>query len=257
VIRSNATKTTLKAPLLAGDEPNLFVKLYHFDEWRGYGLALLRRIGGRHDMRVARRLLEIGVPTPQPIAARSRRMHPLRPARILYAAKWIEGSQTFDEALRGAETGSGSASSLIEAGGRFVGFLHEKGVSPRDMNPSNLLLRKKADGSPEFFLIDYERMRLSRSVSYDVRVRNLAQVGVNLGPIAENYEELLCRGYSQVCLGVDIVAMARDVSRQTLKFRESNRVALEKRFKKIGNAREKEKREKEKRAKAKAAPTAD
>jgi hypothetical protein len=115
-----------------------------------------------------------------------------------------------------------------------------------------LLLRKKADGSPEFFLIDYERMRLSRSVSYDVRVRNLAQVGVNLGPIAENYEELLCRGYSQVCLGVDIVAMARDVSRQTLKFRESNRVALEKRFKKIGNAREKEKR-----AKAKAAPTAD
>ena len=245
VRRCDANKTILRVPESPGIQQALFVKLYHYQAWSMQLRTVWRRLGGRHDLRVAQRLKHLGIPVPEPVAALVKRNALGWPGRSLYAAQWLPEAiplARFIAPMKRDRADDATTLPLAETVGRFVRELHENGVRSKDLNSGNVLVRTAESGRIELFLVDYEHVRFVRSVPLDIRLRNLAQIGVHLAAIAQNGEYALCRGYTQWDgSSPDIDSLVREVSERVRHKRQSRQAVLDRRFDLIADAARKQK----------------
>jgi len=68
---------------------------------------------------------------------------------------------------------------FIECLSREIRRLHAQGIYQADLKSNNILVKEK-DGGWEFFFIDLDRIRLGQKLSYQERVKNLAQVNASV-----------------------------------------------------------------------------
>ena len=59
---------------------------------------------------------------------------------------------------------------------RFCYDLHQKGIEFLDHSPGNTLIKKDENGKYEFFLVDLNRMEFHKSMSFEVRMKNLCRL---------------------------------------------------------------------------------
>jgi len=59
---------------------------------------------------------------------------------------------------------------------RFSYDLHQKGIEFLDHSPGNTLIKKGNNGNYEFFLVDLNRMEFHKSMSFEVRMKNLCRL---------------------------------------------------------------------------------
>jgi tRNA A-37 threonylcarbamoyl transferase component Bud32 len=139
-----------------------------------YSLGATCRFRG--DFERARRLAEIGFPTPSVLACS------LRPAgpREFEITEFISGALSLRELLWLGENALADASEraeLLHDLGRWLRRLHERRVWERDLKPNNVLVRRRRPGPLEFFLVDITETRfLGRPLDAERRARNLGQL---------------------------------------------------------------------------------
>lgn len=240
VIRTDANKTILGVPARLNGEYELCIKIYHFSKWYLRLRAMWLGLDARRDMRIARQLQNLGIQTPKPIAALVQPTGLCLHRQSLYAAKWLKQTRTLARLLKDIPRDSNatlrSVRSLIVAVGRFVALLHKKGVRTKDMNPGNLLIQQLKQDNFKLFFIDYEHVRLVKFVPLEMRLKNLAQIGVSLIPVLENYDCALCEGYAQIEKDIDIDKMSAQVSLLSNQLNQVRQNVLNQRFERIGNA---------------------
>jgi hypothetical protein len=59
---------------------------------------------------------------------------------------------------------------------QFTFNLHQNGVEFLDHSPGNTLIKKLQEGKYDFYLVDLNRMKFRKTLSYDIRVSNLKRL---------------------------------------------------------------------------------
>lgn len=84
---------------------------------------------------------------------------------------------------------------------RFSFNMHEKGIEFLDHSPGNTLVKKRADGNYDFFLIDLNRMNFHEKMDFDSRMKNLSRLVTKkemISIMSEEYAVLYHKSYSEV-----------------------------------------------------------
>jgi hypothetical protein len=84
---------------------------------------------------------------------------------------------------------------------RFSFSMHEKGIEFLDHSPGNTLVKKRADGNYDFFLIDLNRMNFHEKMDFDSRIKNLSRLVTKkemISIMSEEYAVLYHKSYSEV-----------------------------------------------------------
>lgn len=117
------------------------------------------------------KLLELGIPVPEPIGFieffRGGILHD-----SYYVAKKVDYDFTIRKVLN-AELNR--YPDLINAAARFVALLHDRGVIHLDLSPGNLLI-KRDSSKPHFYLVDVNRMKFKSRVDAASGLRNLLRL---------------------------------------------------------------------------------
>jgi tRNA A-37 threonylcarbamoyl transferase component Bud32 len=59
---------------------------------------------------------------------------------------------------------------------QFCYELHQKGIEFKDHSPGNTLIRKNDKGTYDFFLVDLNRMAFHKTMSFELRMKNLCRL---------------------------------------------------------------------------------
>ncbi|MGZ9735874.1 Kdo domain containing protein [Flavobacterium sp. GNP002] len=84
---------------------------------------------------------------------------------------------------------------------RFSFNMHEKGIEFLDHSPGNTLVKKRAHGNYDFFLIDLNRMNFHEKMDFDSRMKNLSRLVTKkemISIMSEEYAVLYHKSYSEV-----------------------------------------------------------
>lgn len=127
------------------------------------------------------------VPTPLPMAYLERRAHGLV-AEGYYLSACISDAIEIRSLLR--DLPPDDLARLLAELAKFLVFCHNEGILHRDLSDGNILVRSPRPGAYDLCLIDTNRIRVRRSISLPVRIRNLVRLGV---PMA--YQDLFLRLY--------------------------------------------------------------
>lgn len=130
--------------------------------------------------RVARHLVEHGVPTAEPIALVTPRRHSLKGDSFV-VTRWIEGA--VDLNLHLGKLGRASHLERIRVRrntartlGTLIGRLHRARVSHRDLKPANLLINSRPSSHEvSSQVIDLDGAVISLALTTRTRVKNLAR----------------------------------------------------------------------------------
>lgn len=127
--------------------------------WRKLA-SIVRGTRARHELQACRAVLRLGIPT-VPVAA---------------AAQWKGGSAVVFEKLAGwtsveLELRAAPRRELLSRYGYFARRVHDAGILQDDFNPSNVLIK-----GGDLRLIDFERLRVLRSLSESRRLRLVAKL---------------------------------------------------------------------------------
>jgi len=122
----------------------------------------------RHELRMYLGVERRRIPT-VPLAAVAE-----RGAEGFVICRKLEGWRSVEEALLDPATPSGVRRKLADDYGRFARRLHDAGVWQYDFNPSNVLVDPKRPH--DLRVIDFEKMKLLRSVSLESRLRSMAKI---------------------------------------------------------------------------------
>jgi len=132
-----------------------------------------RKSKARRSYEYANKLLENQIGTPQPIAYfESTSIFGLK--KSYYVSEHLDCDLTFRELVQIPEFPENEL--ILRQFIRFTYSLHQKGIEFLDHSPGNTLIRKKDEGSYEFFLVDLNRMRFHNTMSFDVRMKNLCRL---------------------------------------------------------------------------------
>ncbi len=142
------------------------VKLYR----PGRGLAMLSSGStAEHEFLMSSRLQEAGIPT-VPIIALG-----IRPGEALIVMEKISGWTDLQKILLDSERPFLEIRDRLQEYGQFARRLHDAGVWQHDFNPTNILAPlDPAAGNLK--VIDFERMKLKKSISLRDRHRSLAKM---------------------------------------------------------------------------------
>lgn len=140
--------------------------------------------GASRVWRGAALLARAGFPAPEVLAVLERRRFGL-PFRSCVVVRYVEG-RTVDELWRD-RTGL-ARRALTVAFARYLRRLHDAGLYPQDVRGANVLV--ETEDPPVFVLVDLDRVRRYRHVSWRRRRKNLVQVHRSVGRDAALREQL-------------------------------------------------------------------
>jgi len=183
-VKIDHTSLIVEAELpLGGRRVRVACKRYCPKNWWKSLLQLFRSSRARRSWRLARLLLDRGIPTARPVALWEPRRRFLR-KRSYLATEWIEGAgnlhvYAWQLAHCPVEERFGRAARCAESLGRLVGRMHAAGIVNRDLKGANLLVVEQED-LPLTYLVDPDGSRAVRQVSASQRGSDLARLAVAL-----------------------------------------------------------------------------
>ncbi len=124
-----------------------------------------------------------GVPAPQVLAARVDRL-PWGWYRGAIVTREVTGATTFADELGRCADGP-ARRRLLEAVGRAVRGLHDRGVHHHDLNAGNILVRDEA-GELQVYFIDFDRADVRDVVARGTRERELRRLARSLHKLARS-----------------------------------------------------------------------
>ena len=182
---------------------------------RGYVYARLRLSKARRCMVYGRKLLEMGVSTPDPVACiELEEFGCLRES--YYVSRYWKPDCDLIALLYKAVSTDLDINALLGHLARFTFLQHEKGVIHSDYNPGNILTRSQ-EGGFEFSLVDINRLRFKTPDLKD-RIDTL----IRLTTVVE-YLGIIGREYASL-YGVGTEGFCRELQRAHLRFRGRRRV---------------------------------
>ncbi|MDA6069780.1 Kdo domain containing protein [Flavobacterium sp. AC] len=132
-----------------------------------------RKSKARRSFEYATILLEKGIGTPQPIAYLEN-FNWLGLRDSYYASEHLVTELTYRELVEIPDYPDHE--NILRQFTRFSFELHEKGIEFLDHSPGNTLIKKKADGNYKFFLVDLNRMVFHKSMTFEMRMKNLCRL---------------------------------------------------------------------------------
>jgi len=117
-------------------------------------------------------LLKNGIGTPMPIAYFESSTF-LGLKESYYVCEHLRYDFTFREIIKNPNLPDGEL--LIRLFTRLTFKMHEKGIEFKDHSPGNTLIRKTGD-SYELYLVDLNRMTFHKTMSFDLRMKNLCRI---------------------------------------------------------------------------------
>jgi hypothetical protein len=132
-----------------------------------------RKSKAKRSFEFANKLIESSIGTPEPIAfLQHSNLFGLKDS--YYVSEHLEADLTYRELVEIPDYPE--ADIILRAFTRFSFLLHQKGIEFKDHSPGNTLIKKKEDGSYEFFLVDLNRMEFHNTMSFELRMKNLCRL---------------------------------------------------------------------------------
>jgi tRNA A-37 threonylcarbamoyl transferase component Bud32 len=153
--------------------------------------TFFRRSKAKRSYEYALRLLEMGIPTPAPIACIEE-----KGCGLISRSYYISIYEKNWEHIRAYMLGEKKEEALIQQLAEFISDVHNKGVHFLDMTPGNIL-HKKEDGKFRFALIDINRMKFKSNLSPKERYQGIKKVSIYPDIVAS-----VAREYAR-CSGID------------------------------------------------------
>ncbi len=132
----------------------------------------------------ARALRVRGIPTPDALALVEYRSGLLSKRSLLFT-RYIEGACELNEYVLSRYGGALSPATrkqkkrFIQTLAELIRDMHAKGIYHADMKSNNILVREDGDAW-KLFIIDLDRVRLRKSLSFTQRANNLAQINASV-----------------------------------------------------------------------------
>ena len=150
--------------------------------------AYIRKSKAHRSYRNAKRLIDMGVDSPQPIAWIEFRNDSRYITKSYYISLYKEYDFTMEKVMNGNEK---NKEKIIKEFARFVhSKLHNNGVLHHDLGPGNILVKEIA-GRYSFSVVDVNRMSFKKNLNNRKRYSNLRRIGG--GPIETS---MLAKYYS-------------------------------------------------------------
>lgn len=184
---NNAEKTykrkiNIVARLASGDGQFL-VKVFGWRHWIHRVLSPFMVSRAWQSWRVARALIAAGVGTPAPRYVFTGRCCGFITSN-LYISDYITGHRTIRRYLKSGPPEE-QARQAVRNCARNVAHMHSAGIMHRDLTPGNFLL----DQDLNIYLVDLNRARIRRRLSYRQIIRDLAKI--NFGAYADKRQILI------------------------------------------------------------------
>ena len=175
-----------------GTEPisAVYIKRYNVPSWRMRLMSLVQASPAARAWIAAATLTQAGFGVAPALAAVEYRQRGML-ERCFFVTARVDDAVPADQfwwGLRGASTAARRR--FAEALGQLFARLHAAGVYHNDLKDANLLVRRAADGTLAFYLLDLERVRRPYVLSMRRRVKNLAQLHRTLGRLASTRANL-------------------------------------------------------------------
>ena len=132
-----------------------------------------RKSKARRSFEFANILLEKNIGTPEPIAYFENTTF-LGLKDSYYISEHLQCDLTFRELVQIPDFPENEI--ILRQFTRFSYDLHQKGIEFLDHSPGNTLIKKGNDGKYDFFLVDLNRMVFHKSMSFEVRMKNLCRL---------------------------------------------------------------------------------
>lgn len=161
-------RNVTKAVDVAGER--IVIKSYrHISLLNSILYGTLRESKAVRAYKYAERLIRLGIATPQPVAViDTYRKGSLCDSFFIS----IYSDYTSAEIVNSYPDDGENLCPLMDSVAAFILRLHECGVVHRDLNISNILFSKSAEGEYDFQIIDINRMRFKRRISVRERIIN-------------------------------------------------------------------------------------
>lgn len=132
-----------------------------------------RKSKARRSFEFANILLENKIGTPQPIAY-FENTNFLGLKDSYYISEHLECDLTFRELVQIPDFPENEI--IVRQFIQFSYDLHQKGIEFLDHSPGNTLIKKGNNGKYDFFLVDLNRMLFHKSMSFEIRMKNLCRL---------------------------------------------------------------------------------
>ncbi|MBW4360782.1 Kdo domain containing protein [Flavobacterium taihuense] len=144
--------------------PNLINKIAY---------AYFRKSKARRSFEYATLLLKKGIGTPEPMAYLEN-YNWIGLKDSYYASEHLQCDLTYRELVE--IPNYPDHENILRQFTRFSYNLHQKGIEFKDHSPGNTLIKKVSEDKYEFFLVDLNRMEFHKSMSFELRMRNLCRL---------------------------------------------------------------------------------
>ena len=167
---------------LGQDRPAMMVRRYMHgglfaqvgrDLYLGPGRAI-------NELAVAEAARSGGLRTPLPIGVLGQQVSGVF-WRLAYLSREVDDSEDLVHyccrlAEYPAETAAIEKRGVIREAARQIRMMHDQGITHGDLHLKNLLLRRQAAGTPEVYVIDFDRARLGPPLALEQRLKNLKRL---------------------------------------------------------------------------------
>lgn len=133
----------------------------------------VRKSKAQRSFEYAKILIKKNIGTPQPIAYYEKSNF-LGLKESYYVSEHLECDLTFRELVEIPDFPENEK--ILRQFTRFSYDLHQKGIEFLDHSPGNTLIKKNTEGNYDFFLVDLNRMLFHKSMSFQVRMKNLCRL---------------------------------------------------------------------------------
>lgn len=149
-----------------------------------------RKSKAKRSFEFATILLEKGIGTPKPIAFMEI-FNGFGLQKSFYASIHQDYDLTFRELVEIKDFPD--EETILREFTRFCFKMHEAGIEFKDHSPGNTLIKKQADNSYKFFLVDLNRMNFHEEMNLELRMKNLSRLTPKkemVKVMAEEYAEI-------------------------------------------------------------------
>ena len=165
----------------ANSGQTLCVKGYRF---RGPVYALVNLFRTSRALKswiAANGLIVRGLLTPQPLAMIEKRFGPILRENF-YICRWLDQAPELNTYITGRQWAQPDKKQFIRSLAHTIARLHAQGIYHGDLKSNNILVRTHA-ASWDFFFIDLDRVSFSRSLTFQRRANNLAQINASVADV--------------------------------------------------------------------------